>query len=115
MILSRDEIIECGAKRETKSLAVPEWGGEVLLREISAGEYDKLQVITQQALEYKADQTKIRANWVAAFLSNEDGSRMFKDSEVSKVSAMGAKAIDRIYEGGQLFNALDESEDLEKN
>ena len=115
MILTRDEILECGAKRKTKSVTVPEWGGDVLIREITAGEYDLLQTITADALEGKIDRTKIRANWVVAFLSDEDGGRLLKDSEIAKVSEMGAKAIDRIYEVGQLFNALDESEDLEKN
>jgi len=115
MILTCDEILEIGVARDVQTLAVPEWGGEVMIREITAGEYDRLQVMTQNALDSKADETKIRANWVAAFLSDEEGARLFKDSEVSKVSAMGAKAIDRIYDAGQLFNALDESEDLEKN
>ena len=115
MILTRDEILEIGVSRKTQSLAVPEWGGEVLLREISAGEYDKLQVVTQHALDNKEGNTQIRGLWVAAFLANEDGSRLFKDSEINKIAAMGAKAIDRIYEAGQLFNALDEAEDLEKN
>lgn len=113
-ILTRDEILELGARRSVQRLTVPEWGGEVYVREITAGEYDRLQMMHYEATK-GANQTLLRANWVVSFMSDSDGNRILTDRDVADVAKMGAKAIDRIYEAGQRFNALDEADELEKN
>jgi len=113
-ILTRDEIMELGAKRNVELVSVPEWDGDVYVREISAGEYDKLQMKHYNATK-GGNQTLLRASWVVSFLCDAGGERTFADGDTQAVSQMGAKAIDRIYEAGQKFNKLEESDELEKN
>ena len=114
MILTREEIIKMGAARKVEKVKVPEWKGDVYVREITAGEYDTLQMAAYTASQTDA-QPQVRANWVAAFCCDADGNRIFQDADIKTISAMGAKAVDRIYEAGQKLNALDEADELEKN
>lgn len=114
-ILTRDEILEAGAARKTREVSVPEWGGTVHVREITAGEYDRLQLMQYDARESGKSRGLIRANWVACYLSDADGKRLFTDGDVTKLANMGAKAMDRIFEAGQAFNGLDDLDELEKN
>ncbi len=113
-ILTREEMIQAGAPRKSESVHIPEWGGDVFVREITAGEYDVIQLAIYDAGK-RGSNREFRARWVSAFLCDESGARLFSDGEIATIANMGAKAIDRIYEAGQKFNKLDEADELEKN
>ena len=114
-ILSKDEILQLGGKRKTQTVSIAEWGGDVNIRELTAGEYDKLQLMHYDARQSGKRRDHIRASWVAAYLADENGERIFSDNDVTAIAKMGAKAIDRVFEAGQAFNGLDEDEELVKN
>ena len=114
MILTREEILTLGARREVKSITIPEWSGDVYVREITAGERDTLEMMQHKAAE-SGNAKLLRGNWVAMFLSDKEGARLCPDGDIHAISNMGAKAIDRIFEAGYAFNKLGDLDELEKN
>lgn len=98
----------------SEEVPVPEWGGVVLVREMTAAERDLYE---QWTLEENADKTEIRARLVAFTVIDEDGKPVFSDIDIPDIKKLSGKIIARITRKSfELSGMLGEArEELTKN
>lgn len=90
-------------------VAVPEWGGEVLVRGMSGLERDRFEAsCLDDKRQLKLD--NIRAKLVAACLVDENGKRLFSDAEVAALAAKSGAALDRLFRVAQRLSGLAEAD-----
>ena len=102
----------------SKVIEVPEWGGSVRIRSMTATDRDAFEVAQLEAQrEGRAAPHNIRARYVAACVIGEDGSPLFEESEIAKLGSKSAKALDRAFSAITGMNAIDPGaiEDAAKN
>ncbi len=112
MPLDRAAIIGM-AKPRIVTIFVPEWGGDVCLREITAGQrdqWDAWQIENEGAARY----ANIRARLLVLTICDEQGARLFGDKDIDIVSSMPAQTIDRLWDASCKLVGL-RPEDVEKN
>jgi hypothetical protein len=99
-ILSRDWILK-KEDLEKELVEVPEWGGSVWIRCMTASERDawEASVVTMDAKgkQQKPDLRNLRAKLVVRCACDEAGERLFQDADVEAVGEKSAAAIDRLY------------------
>lgn len=102
---------------ETKDVEVPEWGGTVRIKTLSASERDEFEtstVKTNKAGRQEQNLENFRARYVALCAINEDGSPLFKNrQEVKILGNKSAKALDRVFAAATELNRMTE-EDVEE-
>jgi hypothetical protein len=112
MPLDRAAII-AGAKPRIITISVPEWGGDVCLREITAGQrdqWDAWQIENEGAARY----ANIRARLLVLTICDEQGVRLFADNDIAVVSGLPAMSIDKLWDASCKLVGL-RPEDVEKN
>lgn len=117
-VLTREQIL--GADdRLIETVAVPEWGGEVLVRRVSAGERDKLEasMVVQSGRRRTVSLENTRARIVALCVCDAEGRPLFSESDVEALAAKSAAAMERVFDHARAMNRFSESdvEDLAKN
>jgi hypothetical protein len=74
-----------------ESVAIPEWGGDVHVRTLTAGERDRFEAWTQ------ADKfDRFRAKLAVLCVCDEQGQRIFGDDDVDAIAGKSTKPLDRI-------------------
>ncbi len=123
-MLSRDEIlanIQARKNMKVETIDVPEWGGVVYLRTMSAGERDAFEascmVLGENGDKAKQDLTNFRAKLVSKCVVDETGNRIFTDDHIPELALEAATVIDPIFGKCQSLNAMtkDDVEKLAKN
>lgn len=110
MALSREAILGSDdLKKET--VEVPEWGGEIILATMTGAARDAWE---QSLVGPKgtANTANIRARLVAACAVDENGIRLFADSDAEALGMKSAAALERCVKVAQKLNRLTEA-DLE--
>jgi hypothetical protein len=96
MALTREQILGSSSALRVQRVHVPEWGGEVCVREMTAGERDRWDA-------WQIDHTgpdrfhDLRARLLVTVLCDESGARLFSDSDVDQITRMPAGVITRIW------------------
>lgn len=103
----------------TEEVEVPEWDGMVLVRALTGKERDEYEA---SLVERKGDQIifkkeNVRARLVAKCVVDEDGERLFKDSQIEALGKKNAAPLDRIYDVCTRLSGIGPSSmaDFEKN
>jgi hypothetical protein len=102
---------------------LPGWGA-VRIKDLTAGERDRIEAscVVERLVIGKGGKRKlkketslegIRAKFVAACVVDENGLPIFRPEDVTAISELNAKAIDRIFTAIQERNGLRE-EDLDE-
>ena len=101
---------------------VPEWGGTVYVRPMSAGERDRWEgELMERTEKRKEGIVKATENLRAVFLSkclcDSDGKLLFGPEDIEALAGRSYRAVDRAFEKAQTINGLSEAdvEELEKN
>lgn len=119
MTLSRDDVLSAD-DRELREVEVPEWGGTLYVRELSAKEVEDFQSEASE-LQEKAEQGKDlpyswRASLVALCAADEDGERLFEPDDRGALGDRSNDSIDRVADAALEVNGIDLSgEDDEGN
>lgn len=96
MALTRDQILAASPALRVERVQVPEWGGEVCVREMTAGERDRWDA--WQIEHTGADRfNDLRARLLVTVLCDEQGARLFSDADIEQVSRMPASVVTRIW------------------
>lgn len=101
--------------RQLELVPVPEWGGEVYVRGITADERDAWELSMAEA---KPGKSKVmRASLVALATCDETGAPLFTRADVADLGAKAAGPVDRIFEVATRLARIGKKdvEDLEKN
>lgn len=114
-LLDRDAILKADDLPH-EDIKVPEWGGTVRVRAITAGERDKFE---QSIFANRDDMTKraIRARLASLSIIDKNGERLFSDEDVSALDGKSARAMDRVFEVAERLSGVgpDDVKELEKN
>lgn len=100
---------------------VPEWKGEVYLRSITASERGQIEAAAAAFRESKGKDASFARTFtvkiVSMSLCDENGARLFDDTEVAKLGQKNAKVIARLAEHAQRLSGFskDDLDELEKN
>jgi hypothetical protein len=114
MTLNRDQIFSA-PKAITETVPVPEWGGDVIVRSISALERDEFEssMAVKRGRSIEVNIRNIRARLVAIAAVDEDGKRLFSDKDVEQLGELSAKAMDRVYEVAARLSGISERDAAE--
>lgn len=102
-----------------EALEVPEWGGTVYVRVMSGAERDSFEAdcteVSRKGSKPKLE--NIRAKLAVRVLCDQNGNRLFADSDAAELGKKNSKAIDRVWESANRLNALRTAdvEELAKN
>ena len=96
MVLSKEQILQADdLKRE--AVDTPEWGGEVLLRELRGRERDAFEEGSMDS-KRNVTMTNMRARLVALSAIDEEGERLFTAKEAKELGDKSATALNRLFE-----------------
>ncbi len=117
-ILTRDAILQAqDLPREL--VEVPPWGGSVYVRALTGAERDAFEtsIVEQRGKSTKMNLKNIRAKLVALTVVDEEGNRIFSDSDASALGKKSAAALDKVFEVAQRLSGLrpEDVEELSKN
>lgn len=117
-LLTREQIL-AAADIPTERLAVPEWGGDVLVRGMSGTERDAFEasIVATEGKKTRVKMENIRARMAAQCMVGEDGKRLFSPADVELLGKKSAAALNRVFEASQRLSGLADKdlEELEKN
>ena len=115
MVLSKEQILQADdLKRET--VDIPEWNGEVLLRELRGRERDAFEEGSMDK-QRNVTMTNMRARLVALSAIDEEGDRLFTSKEAKELGDKSATALNRLFEVCCRLSGItsDDVDALEKN
>jgi hypothetical protein len=111
-LLTRQAILEAqDIGREV--VAVPEWGGAVLMRGLTGRERDLFEaslVRMRSSGGVAQSLDNIRARLVAMSAIGEDGERLFEDRDVRLLGEKSAAALDRLFDVARRLSGLTEGD-----
>jgi len=109
--LTRDEILGADDLK-TESVKVPEWGGAVLVRELTGAERDtwEASVVKTNGTKVTIDSQNMRAKLVALCIVDGDGKRVFTEKDAVKLGAKSAAALDRVVDVARKLSRIGEDE-----
>lgn len=109
--LSRDAIF-ASDDLPVERVDVPEWGGYVYIRTLTAAERDQWE---QEMVDMKTGKLRdklktFRANLCVRTVCDAIGNRLFSDNDISALSGKSAKVLDRLFEKAQQINRLSDAD-----
>jgi hypothetical protein len=112
MLLDRDAILSAEPTLPHVDVEVPEWGGTIRLRSMTAGERDRWEA--DQLASPNAD---VRARLVAACACDDSGAPLFAKADVARLSAQSARVMGRLFDAALALNRIsgEDVDALEKN
>ncbi len=117
MILSRDDILKADDLKRVK-VSVPEWGGDVYVREVTGKES---VIFDAWMVENKDDKAQLVSGWhslmVMLCACDDKGVRLFSDDDLEYVKGKNRDAVMRIANAAIKLNKMgaDDLEDEAKN
>ncbi|MEU3281768.1 hypothetical protein [Streptomyces antibioticus] len=104
MALTGSQILEADDTK-TEPVDIPAWGGEVLVRGLTGAERDAYEASIQQ-IRPKPDGTKevvlvrdnARAKLLVKCLVDEEGNRLFKDTDAPALGKKNGAILDKLYD-----------------
>lgn len=113
-LLSRDAILQAD-DLPTETVEVKEWGGSVCIRSMTGAERDKYEasMVERKGKDVQVNLKNIRARLVALCCIDEDGKRLFADSDMEALGKKSAAALDRVFAVAQKLNGLS-AQDVEE-
>ena len=112
--LTRDAILR--ADDLPRSLiSVPEWGGHVYIRTLTANERDKFEA--RFMADKQVSMEGVRSMLASMVMVDEDGKQLFKPNDVADLGKKSGAALQRIFEAAQAANYMTNKdvEELAKN
>jgi hypothetical protein len=115
MRLSRDDILKC-EDNAPEEVEVPEWGGTVLVRGMSGRERDAFEVSMRDqrsGQQIPGALNNLRAKVVARCVVDDDGDRLFTDSDFAALGEKRAAPIIRLFNVAARLSGLSEEDQKE--
>lgn len=89
-------------------VSVPEWGGEVYVRVITAAEKDAYERswFVGEGEDRRENLANLRARFAVLVTCDESGKRIFADGDAAALGQKSATALDRIWRSGHKLNKM---------
>ena len=122
MVLSKEQVLGADDLKK-ESVSCPEWGGDLLVREPTAMEWDNYeQSLTQteevgKRIVVKGNFGNAKARLVVRCAIDESGKRLFTDEDADALGQKSATAIGRLFDVIERLGGVSQraKERLEKN
>lgn len=108
MILTREAILAADDLPRQR-VDVPEWGGAVTVRSMTASERDAWET-SLIAGDGERNMENARARLVSLCVVDEDGKRLFTDDDALLLGQKAASAVDRVFQAAVKLNRLSRQE-----
>lgn len=108
-MLTREEI---EGKQDLKivTVSVPEWGGDVLVKELPSGVAEKFWAAMQAEREEDKPPAHFRERLIVQSVVDADGNRLFTDDDVEMLAGKCNAAINTIYEMAVGLSGISDAE-----
>lgn len=117
-LLGRDAIL-AAPDLTTEDVAVPEWGGTVRVKGLTAAERDAFEQssLTGKGKNQSLNFSNLRARLVVLTVVDEGGEPVFTGSDIRALGEKSAAAIDRVFEVASRLSGIgdDDIEELTGN
>lgn len=109
--LSRDAFL-AATTLPTEAVAIPELGGVVTVRGLSASSRDAFEksMWVKKGKTREMNMSNVRARLVALCVVDESGQRMFSDDDVEAVGQVRADIVDRLFGVAQRLSGLGDND-----
>ena len=118
-ILLNREAIFAAPDIQTEDVHIPQWGGTVRVKNLTASERDAFEesTTTQRGNNLELNRKNFRAKLVALCVVDEEGKRIFDDKDIHKLGAKSAAAMDLLFAAASRLSGIskDDEEELLKN
>jgi hypothetical protein len=108
-MLSREQILEAQDRKQVE-MEVPEWGGRIVIRELTGAERGDFEKRIAGAAKVGMLAQHYRALVVIASVCGEDGKRLFSFDDIDAVSAKAGKVLDLVAAKADELNKLSDAE-----
>lgn len=113
-VIGKDAIL-AAQDIKTEDIDVPEWGGSVRVRVLSAADVLGFWDACRDA-QGNLVRDRVQPALLVRALVGEDGQPLFADADIGQLMAKSAAAITRVFEAAQRLNGLGgEAEEITKN
>jgi hypothetical protein len=116
--LTKEQILEA-SDIEIEKVDVPEWGGFVHVKGMTAKQRDDFEssIIRQHGKVRRVDMSDLRAKLAAKSICTPDGELIFTEKDIRALSDKSAGALQRVWEVAQRLSGLsdEDAEELLKN
>lgn len=116
--LTRDAILEA-VDIPHETVSVPEWGGEVIVRGLTGAQRDRFEssMIRGEGRNQRVVLDNMRARLCALTIVDENGKRLFSDSDVKALGQKSAVALNRVFAVAMRLSGLtpEDVAELSKN
>ena len=98
---------------DVKEVAVPEWGGAVCVRGLTARERD----LFEASIGASANLDNLRARLVVLSVCDDKGERIFKDSDAIELGKKNAQVVNRLFDIARSMSGMSDEDvsELEGN
>jgi hypothetical protein len=105
--LSRDAILG-NADTVMEVVEIPEWGGKINVKSLSAKERDQFEasMFTQKGDDVVRNLENLRARLVSKTACDEKGNLLFREDDVRAIGKKNAAAVDRAFAVAQRLSRL---------
>jgi hypothetical protein len=114
MALTAEQIL-AASDIETEAVDVPEWGGKVYIRGLSAVEVDRynrsLVNMDQRGNTTVGRLDNVRASLVVRCLVDENGERLFEDHQAKQLGAKSSAVIQQLWEVARRVSRMDDAQE----
>ncbi len=118
MALNKKAILEAN-DIPIQELQVPEWGGSVFVKGMTGFERDRFEssIVEMRGKKQNVNMENIRAKLACYTICDEDGKRLFNDTDISTLAKKSASALQRVFELAQKLSGIadDDIDSMLKN
>lgn len=107
-VLTRDDILNRSELR-TERIEVPEWGGNVIVRELTGNERDEWEseLVAERGAEFTVESMAgARARLASLAIIGEDGERLFTADDVEDLGRLSGAALGRVFDVAARLSGL---------
>lgn len=110
-VLNKNAILD--ASLDTAEVEVPELGGSVLVKALSAKDRNHFSYpfASDDKAVVRANTLNMHARLAALCLVDEKGVRLFKDNEIGKLENVNAAALQRIFDKARELSGMADNTD----
>ncbi len=115
-MLTRKQILE-QTTMKTQVVKVPEWGGDVTIKEWTTNERSAFEADCDFAGKKEASTQMVREKAIVHSVIDDKGKLMFTDADLTSLSQTSAAATDRVFAAVSKLNHIsaDDEKELAKN
>lgn len=116
-LLTRNDLDQIKLKR--KYVEVPDWGGTVLIRELTGEQRDSYEgslfnnTAPTKGQPRRMNTQNARARLVAMCLIDEEGKRLYNDNEAYLLGQLGSQGVDLLFDECRKLSGITDEDNKE--